>query len=166
MSTGFYYDFLKCLLRYWGRCGFWQKEACPGGRLSLGVLLRAGLYVGRDGWARGKGVEFAGFLSDPPCAPEGGPAAKLTGCSDDQPAQTALLSGCWRQPSSPLLRLHGSGETRRSFKTFLPGPIQPFSTRRTDISRLAKRAAAPRAGCPLAVSSFPHACATYNSDGG
>ena len=58
-----------------------------------------------DGWTRGKGVEFAEFLYDPSCAPEGGTAAKLTGCSDDQPAQTALLSGCRRQPSSPLLTL-------------------------------------------------------------
>ena len=57
----------------------------------------------RDGWTRGKGVEFAEFLGDPSCAPEGGTAAKLTGCSDDQPVQTTLLSGCWRQPSSPLL---------------------------------------------------------------
>ena len=42
------------------------------------------------------------------CAPEGGTAAKLTGCSDDQPVQTTLLSGCRMQPSSPRLRLFGA----------------------------------------------------------
>ena len=115
----------------------WQQAfcyfACLPGREHIIFLGRRPFFVERDGWARGKGVEFAEFLIDPYCAPEGGTAAKLTGCSDDQPAQTTLLSGCWRQPSSPLLRLYGSGETYRSFKTFLPGPIHPSSIHRVAI---------------------------------
>jgi hypothetical protein len=71
----------------------------------MGSFVVFVVFVDRAGWARGKGVEFAEFLGDPSCAPEGGTAAKLTGCSDDQPVQTALLSGCPKQPSSPLLRL-------------------------------------------------------------
>ena len=45
------------------------------------ILRAAALFIGEGGRARGEGVEFAEFLYDPSCAPEGGNAAKLTGCS-------------------------------------------------------------------------------------
>jgi len=80
----------------------------------------------RDGWTRGKGVEFAEFLYDPSCAPEGGTAAKLTGCSDDQPVQTTLLSGCRMQPSSPSCACSDHEKLAAHSKPFSPGPSIPL----------------------------------------
>ena len=88
-------------------------------------LMRRPFFVDRAGWARGKGVEFAEFLIDPSCAPEGGTAAKLTGCSDDQPVQTTLLSGCWRQPSSPSSACTDQEKLAAHSKPFSPGPSIP-----------------------------------------
>ena len=93
----------------------------------MGSFVVFVVFVDRAGWARGKGVEFAEFLGDPSCAPEGGTAAKLTGCSDDQPVRTALAFGLQElQPSSPSFACTDQEKLAAHSRPFSPGTSIPL----------------------------------------